>query len=1301
METPRIRLGKINPAFLTDMENQNPYSTHEAVDLQVVMDRLFRLSDRMFLHANQKYTLADRDTLVFDLKSLYLYQSASSNFKWYLNTLEFSDAGKNNYKFMGIADIDIGPNDPINIYYQAVVMEMEMKRKEGMDCQAWFTGKKGFRLVAFPTGSLFAKKQPDAFFLSPLWKKPNNGGEVDPARIKLCLKLLEEKLDPSIYVSGHGVKFDLMHHPQACRLPVFLTGERELDMAKINGTVPTDTSELGKIGMFWLGLFTKLKLILSNPGECLDTTFIPVVYKDRTTIAPPCRGLFRTPESSMLGASEVFHGQATITDYDSQDKLISEFSNGKLSLSFVRGVMTSSGFLAAGRYHTGLKTLGEDILVFTFSGNLEKHIQCPIHNKKHKRSDKIYCVYRKNSLYLSVRCHSYNTYKSDFRIPLYNNRTDITGFTEGTLNLVKYNTTTIQKEYVGDLLVDDCRFNDKDVLFLRSPMGSGKTFAIKSLITRMEEECNARGEVFRLLVISTRRTCMMMLSRMFDVARYLDSSSGNVRGDLYLLDKIVVSMESLHRILPGGSDKKHPAIKKFDLVILDECESVMSNFSSRTMKDKRKNYKLLKSIISVPGTRALFSDAFLGESSMSYFIYSDLIKSKSWALIINTINQCKTMYELYTHPSTHAFMWHYKKAVQENKRFVFASDRISVIVYFKELIAEYLSGTEGASNKKVLTITSGSAPDVIMSASDCKSWEEYDYIFYSPAVTVGNSYSPVDPDKHFDCVFGVFTGTSSTLDAIQMTGRARVLKSQKCRILLTNTAKDEQQQLGDAILSRDEKMDIREYLTKRVECAQKELSDLLDGEKNSIFVASGLAQIPGAQVAGDIDPILVLPKDVDIDRMRISMPVPYLERVFSVNVLNERRSATDQITHWSNYLCTTFLNYTVFGKPIGQKKDPMSVMSMVNNRKKEYDRKRAENGDKYESGVVLSPEDIKKRRDEEGDSLGGSFSGLVTVDEVNIGKLYKALDKIMSPELEHAILEIRRTGRLSESIINWDRIHLFLSSHVNPDLLPRFYQFHRRIDMSMEKLHESELKGSVFQSPNEFYGMSSVVFGHIKPIYELIFKKALDAYHTTRRTKKTDWAGKPSWIQIDTKENEVYIDLVALLVLDPSEAYKLASNFMSDVHAITEESIYFSTRPLDAAVKSQFVKESIRNFFSCPTTRLSYTDAVKEFTAFNTKEGGGKKRNYTIDRLSIVVLGMILTSFTRGMFGDFFEKISWKTHGTLEFDASHKKQHKGVRSVLYRFKGNVWENSKSLTLCLYEGKMEFEPDYPFFDFIKT
>src|SRR5690606_23668498 len=127
----------------------------------------------------------------------------------------------------------------------------------------------------------------------------------------------------------------------------------------------------------------------------------------------------------------------------------------------------------------------------------------------------------------------------------------------------------VDQEYIGSLLVDS--FIQKKLVILHSPMGSGKTKALQQYLQHI-----GRSKVGRVLCITTRRMCTPFLADAYGCAAYFDYNSevgcAIEKDQLHMLERVVVSMESLHTLALSRSSRVY---HKYDTVILDEIETIL------------------------------------------------------------------------------------------------------------------------------------------------------------------------------------------------------------------------------------------------------------------------------------------------------------------------------------------------------------------------------------------------------------------------------------------------------------------------------------------------------------------------------------------------------------------------------------------------------------------------------------------------------------------------------------------------------------------------------------------------------
>jgi Origin of replication binding protein len=121
-------------------------------------------------------------------------------------------------------------------------------------------------------------------------------------------------------------------------------------------------------------------------------------------------------------------------------------------------------------------------------------------------------------------------------------------------------------------------------IVLHAYLGRGKTTAIKRILPSYQ----------KVLFFSPRQTFARFLSAEFNIECYLDKN--------FEADKLIISVESLLNI---------PSNKTFDIIVLDECESILKQFSSPTTEGKHIiQFQRLMWLIA-NANKVIFADAFI------------------------------------------------------------------------------------------------------------------------------------------------------------------------------------------------------------------------------------------------------------------------------------------------------------------------------------------------------------------------------------------------------------------------------------------------------------------------------------------------------------------------------------------------------------------------------------------------------------------------------------------------------------------------------------------------------------------
>jgi len=134
------------------------------------------------------------------------------------------------------------------------------------------------------------------------------------------------------------------------------------------------------------------------------------------------------------------------------------------------------------------------------------------------------------------------------------------------------------------------------LLILHARMGGGKTEQILRLIEHYKYT--------KIICVTPRSSFAEFIHKELDLQLYSD-----LNGDYTNTKKLAVQLESLYKI---NSDIK------YELIIMDECESIFKQFSSNTMKKTiNENFTMLCYILS-NAKKIIFADAFISQRTIDF-----------------------------------------------------------------------------------------------------------------------------------------------------------------------------------------------------------------------------------------------------------------------------------------------------------------------------------------------------------------------------------------------------------------------------------------------------------------------------------------------------------------------------------------------------------------------------------------------------------------------------------------------------------------------------------------------------------
>jgi hypothetical protein len=301
--------------------------------------------------------------------------------------------------------------------------------------------------------------------------------------------------------------------------------------------------------------------------------------------------------------------------------------------------------------------------------------------------------------------------------------------------------------------------NDKDMkcLAIKSPYNTGKT----KLIMKILNEFGFK----RVLFMSYRQTLSQDLYGNFkdlQVRTYLNGE--------YHAERLICQLESLPKILPEIMfiDNYGTPIPEYDLVILDESESLLNHLVSSTIQNKESIFNLMYSII-YNSTKVLALDGDFHNRSYDFLksfgninvVHNTIIKDIKHFVFTNN----KSRFEI---------------SIEEDLK----NGLNIIIVSMSSKIATYLY--EYYKNKYECILHCAKAPDKYKKELENVNgfWSKARLVIYSPTVEAGVNFSV---KGHFTKMYMVLSHKStSPRGLLQMGSRVRDLIDSNVLVYLNN-----------------------------------------------------------------------------------------------------------------------------------------------------------------------------------------------------------------------------------------------------------------------------------------------------------------------------------------------------------------------------------------------------------------------------------------------------------------------------------------------------------------------------------
>jgi hypothetical protein len=311
------------------------------------------------------------------------------------------------------------------------------------------------------------------------------------------------------------------------------------------------------------------------------------------------------------------------------------------------------------------------------------------------------------------------------------------------------NAIIIDTQYLNNnIIFNEKLYSFKKTLLVKSAMNTGKTQIVCDYIDKFKPK--------RILWISTRQTYshnVLERIKKLGFINYLDDKK-----DFYLKDKIVVQLESLHKLEQGFN------IGMFDLVILDEIESILYQFDSSTIYEYSENtFNLLYLLCKNKTTKLIMMDGDLGKRTMEYAKDIDT----NYDIFINKYISDEIIIKMTNNKDY--FLNKIIDSIAKKRKICIISLTTKIMAQLEKILIE--------KKIKYLSITSNSDDKIKKDLANVNElWIQYEVVLYSPTISVGVDFTV----EYFDDVYSiVIPNVASPRIYKQMLGRLRKMKNKE------------------------------------------------------------------------------------------------------------------------------------------------------------------------------------------------------------------------------------------------------------------------------------------------------------------------------------------------------------------------------------------------------------------------------------------------------------------------------------------------------------------------------------------
>ena len=364
------------------------------------------------------------------------------------------------------------------------------------------------------------------------------------------------------------------------------------------------------------------------------------------------------------------------------------------------------------------------------------------------------------------------------------------------------NSLYVNTQFIGESMRNVIEDNQR--VFIRSDMGTGKTYGMADAIT----DALPHGVVIVVThltsLVKGNEERLTLLLKMRGVSARIAHYSDDNAVDVADAQLIFTTLHSLHSVIDriGGAGR-------VSLAMFDESESVAQIMTADIMDKSRERVANALDELSVSGCKLVMLDAHLGEST---YAFCNAYLSGEWAMLDNQYQRwAGNDYQWIKSDSKNAEKAGIAKAAEllkaGKKAFITSGSKSQAIRIYNTLKKLGL-----LENLKVLKAwNDGGSPELQSCKDNHDLFNDYDLVIATPSVGTGISIEPRNGEPNFDCVVSFIVRHKSTPDAVsamQMPFRVRQTRENKIWLVECDHAPDSVNGLPEFVIQRDVKKQI-------------------------------------------------------------------------------------------------------------------------------------------------------------------------------------------------------------------------------------------------------------------------------------------------------------------------------------------------------------------------------------------------------------------------------------------------------------------------------------------------------------